>query len=64
MPNSVTCTRRAVLIGTLAVGAVAVTSTWHAVAESPIDCRQWCLRFADNACRAGQRPACASLDDS
>lgn len=62
---SVTCTRRAVLIGTIAVGVTAATATtaWHAAAETS-DCRQWCLRYADDACRTGQRPGCAPLDDS
>ena len=59
----INCSRRTLLIGTAVSAGLLATGggTWLAAAESTTQCRQWCLEVSDNACRRGNRPACAPL---
>lgn len=64
--TSINCSRRTLLLGTAVSAGLLATGggTWLAVAESGVECRQWCLEFSDNECRRGNRPACAPLSVS
>ncbi|GAA4894104.1 hypothetical protein LX16_1726 [Stackebrandtia albiflava] len=62
-PTTIHCRRRAVLreaVGALGLLAVGDAASAAPGGDGPGRCRAWCLRYADDSCRGGDRPACPS----